>query len=165
MVELFILTVLQGTPVLGAIISDQYLGKYKTILYSAFIYVIGVFILFCTSLPWAIEHGAALGGLIASMVGIPHLWHPITANSGCPWQAIIGLGTGGIKSNVSPLVAEQYRQTKMTIRILKSGERVIVDPAMTIQRIYMVSLPYLSQYISFAKSHPRSSICASTWAV
>lgn len=108
-----------GTPILGAIVSDQYLGKYKTILYSAFIYVIGVFILFCTSLPSAIEHGAALGGLIAAM-------------------AFIGLGTGGIKSNVSPLVAEQYRQTKMTIRILKSGERVIVDPAITIQRIYMI---------------------------
>lgn len=52
---------------------------------------------------------------------------------------IIGLGTGGIKSNVSPLIAEQYRGTKQTIRVLKSGERVIVDPAATIQRIYMVS--------------------------
>ncbi|KAF6227647.1 hypothetical protein HO173_012087 [Letharia columbiana] len=108
-----------GTPILGAIVSDQYLGKYKTILYSAFIYLAGIFILFCTSLPSAIEHGAALGGLIAAM-------------------AVIGLGTGGIKSNVSPLVAEQYRQTKMTIRVLKSGERVIVDPAITIQRIYMI---------------------------
>lgn len=63
-----LMTGLQGTPILGAIVSDQYLGKYKTILYSAFIYVIGVFILFCTSLPSAIEHGAALGGLIAAMV-------------------------------------------------------------------------------------------------
>ena len=63
-----ILIILQGTPVLGAIISDQYLGKYRTILYSAFIYVIGIFVLFCTSLPWAIEHGAALGGLIVAMV-------------------------------------------------------------------------------------------------
>lgn len=108
-----------GTPILGAIVSDQYLGKYKTILYSALIYMAGILILFCTSLPWAIDHGAALGGLITAM-------------------AIIGLGTGGIKSNVSPLVAEQYRQTKMTIRVLKSGERVIVDPAITIQRIYMI---------------------------
>lgn len=53
---------------LGAIISDQYIGKYKTILYSACIYLAGVIILFCTSIPWAIEHGAALGGLIAAMV-------------------------------------------------------------------------------------------------
>lgn len=58
------------TPILGAIISDQYLGKYNTILYAAFIYMIGVLILFVTSLPTAIEHGAALGGLVASMVNL-----------------------------------------------------------------------------------------------
>lgn len=52
---------------------------------------------------------------------------------------IIGLGTGGIKSNVSPLIAEQYRETKQRIRVEKSGERVIVDPAVTFQRICTVS--------------------------
>ncbi|MCJ1454623.1 peptide transporter ptr2 [Mycoblastus sanguinarius] len=107
------------TPILGAIISDQYLGKYNTILYSSFVYLTGVLILFCTSLPTAIEHGAALGGLIVAMI-------------------VIGLGTGGIKSNVSPLIAEQYRGTKQTIRVEKNGERVIVDPGVTIQRIYMI---------------------------
>ena len=45
---------------------------------------------------------------------------------------------GGIKSNVSPMIAEQYRSTKPYIRVLKTGERVIVDPAVTIQRIYMI---------------------------
>lgn len=49
---------------------------------------------------------------------------------------VIGLGTGGIKSNVSPLIAEQYRETKMKVKTLKSGERVIVDPAVTIQSMY-----------------------------
>ena len=101
--------------------SDQYLGKYNTILYSAFVYLAGLAILFFTSLPTAIEHGAAKGGLIAAMI-------------------IIGLGTGGIKGNVSPLIAEQYRGTKQKIRVEKNGERVIVDPATTIQRIYMVGL-------------------------
>lgn len=109
------------TPILGAIVADQYLGKYNTILYFAMVYIVGLIILFCTSLPVAIEHGAALGGLIAAMI-------------------IIGLGTGGIKSNVSPLIAEQYRGTKQTIRTEKSGERVIVDPAVTIQRICTSSL-------------------------
>lgn len=97
-------------------VADQYLGKYNTIVYFAMVYITGLIILFCTSLPVAIEHGASLGGLIAAMI-------------------IIGLGTGGIKSNVSPLIAEQYRGTKQVIRVLKSGERVIVDPAVTIQRI------------------------------
>lgn len=107
------------TPVLGAIIADQYLGKYWTIFWSAVIYTFGVLILFLTSLPVSIENGAALGGLVAAMI-------------------VIGLGTGGIKSNVSPMIAEQYRSTKPFIRTLKSGERVIVDPAVTIQRIYMI---------------------------
>ncbi|KAL7273533.1 peptide transporter ptr2 [Rhizina undulata] len=107
------------TPILGAIIADQYLGKYNTILCFACVYICGLCILFVTSLPVAIEHGAALGGLVAAMI-------------------IIGLGTGGIKSNVSPLIAEQYRETKPLIRTLKSGERVIVDPTITIQRIYMI---------------------------
>lgn len=106
-------------PVFGAIVSDQYLGKYWTIFYSALIYIIGNLILFLTSLPVAIENGASLGGLIAAMI-------------------IIGIGTGGIKSNVSPLIAEQYQNTTPFVKTLKSGERVIVDPAKTIQRIYMI---------------------------
>lgn len=81
--------------------------------------MIGNLILFCTSLPVAIEHGAALGGLIVSMI-------------------IIGIGTGGIKSNVSPLIAEQLDHTKLKVKTLKTGERVIVDPAMTVSSVYMI---------------------------
>jgi len=52
---------------------------------------------------------------------------------------IIGIGTGGIKSNVSPLIADQYTRKKMAVKtIAKTGERVIIDPAVTIQRIYLV---------------------------
>jgi proton-dependent oligopeptide transporter, POT family len=104
---------------LGAIVADQYLGKYLTIVYFSIIYMVGILILFVTSLPVAIEHGAAYGGLITAMI-------------------VIGLGTGGIKPNVSPLIAEQYRAVKPFIKTLRSGERVIVDPAVTVQRIYMV---------------------------
>lgn len=76
------------TPILGAVISDQYLGKYNTIVYFSFVYLLGVLLLFLTSLPVSIAHGGALPGLIVAMI-------------------IIGLGTGGIKSNVGPLIAEQ----------------------------------------------------------
>lgn len=107
------------TPIGGAIVADQFLGRYNTILYFAFVYLAGIFILTFTALPTAIENGAALPGVIVAMI-------------------VIGLGTGGIKANVAPLIAEQYRGTKQKIKILKSGERVIVDPAITIQRVYMV---------------------------
>ncbi len=49
----------------------------------------------------------------------------------------MGLGTGGFKANISPLVAEQYKRTKLFIGHTRSGERVIVDPVMTTSKIYM----------------------------
>ncbi|KAF2687652.1 DNA repair helicase [Lentithecium fluviatile CBS 122367] len=107
------------TPILGAIVADQYLGKYLTIKYFSMVYMVGIFILFVTSLPFSIERGGAFPGLIAAMI-------------------IIGLGTGGIKSNVSPLIAEQVRTTKPFVKHLRGGKRVIVDPEVTVQRVYMI---------------------------
>ncbi|KAK7203538.1 putative MFS peptide transporter [Myxozyma melibiosi] len=107
------------TPIVGAVVADQYLGKFKTISIFAGIYAVGLAIIFGTSFPAAIDAGASLGGLVTAMI-------------------VIGLGTGGIKSNVSPLIAEQYTNTKKYIKELKSGERVIVDPAVTIQSLFMI---------------------------
>jgi POT family proton-dependent oligopeptide transporter len=108
------------TPILGAIIADQYLGKYNTILIFCGVYMVGLLILTCTSIPAALDHGAGLGGYVVAII-------------------VIGLGTGGIKSNVAPLIADQYKRRRMVIgHDDKTGEKVIIDPAITIQRIYMV---------------------------
>lgn len=107
------------TPTAGAVIADQYLGKYLTIKWFSVVYMVGIWILFLTSLPWSIEKGMAFPGLVTAMV-------------------VIGLGTGGIKSNVSPLIAEQVRSTEPFVKTLRGGQRVIVDPEVTVQRIYMV---------------------------
>ena len=90
-----------------------------TITYFAVVYMIGIAVLFLTSLPASIEAGAALPGLVVAVI-------------------CIGLGTGGIKANVSPLIAEQYQETRPRVKMLKDGEKVIVDPNLTIERIYMV---------------------------
>lgn len=114
------------TPILGAIIADQYLGKYNTILIFCMVYIVGLLVLTLTSLPVALDHGAGLGGFIVSII-------------------VIGLGTGGIKSNVAPLIADQYKRRQMVVgKDDKTGEKVIIDPAITIQRIYMVRLNALS---------------------
>lgn len=108
------------TPILGAIIADQYLGKYNTIVIFCGVYILGLLVLTLTSIPQALDHGAGLGGFIVAVI-------------------VIGLGTGGIKSNVAPLIADQYKRRQMVIgHDDKTGERVILDPAITIQRIYMV---------------------------
>ncbi|KAF5545429.1 proton-dependent oligopeptide transporter POT family [Fusarium phyllophilum] len=107
------------TPILGAIIADQYLGKYRTILVFCGFYWVGLIILWTTSLPVAMEHGAGKAGYIVAII-------------------VIGLGTGGIKSNIAPLIADQYQRRRMAIRTEKNGERVVIDPAITYQRIYMI---------------------------
>jgi POT family proton-dependent oligopeptide transporter len=98
--------------------SDQYLGKFKAIVLACGIYIVGLTILVATAIPASIQSGTAYGGLIAAMV-------------------IIGLGTGGIKANVTPMCAEQYRSVGAFIKTLKSGERVIVDPELTVERMFM----------------------------
>ena len=49
----------------------------------------------------------------------------------------MGLGTGGFKSNISPLIAEQYRDERSYVRTNKHGKKEIVDPAVTSARIYL----------------------------
>ncbi|KAH7145596.1 POT family protein [Dactylonectria estremocensis] len=107
-----------ASTVIGAIIADQYLGKFKAILCAIGVYITGLVILVSTSTPTALNNGAGLGGLIAAMV-------------------TIGLGTGGIKANVTPLCAEQYKNSQPVLKTLKSGEEVIVDPELTVQRLFM----------------------------
>ncbi|KAJ1915669.1 peptide transporter ptr2 [Mycoemilia scoparia] len=105
------------TPILGAIIADQFLGKFKTIFYFSLVYIIGFSILTLTSIPASIRAGGALPGLVIAMI-------------------IIGLGTGGIKSNVSPMVAQQYTRNRPFVRRLKNGKEVLVDRDVTVQSIF-----------------------------
>jgi proton-dependent oligopeptide transporter, POT family len=108
------------TPIFGAIIADQYTGRYVAIVGFCIVYIIGLLILFLTSLPVALRNGAGLGGFATAVV-------------------VIGIGTGGIKSNVAPLIADQYKRRQMAVHTIpKTGERVILDPNLTIQRIYML---------------------------
>lgn len=107
------------TPLAGGLIADQYLGKYKTILCSAGVYMVGLLILAVTAIPQSLRNGAGEGGFIVSIL-------------------LTGIGTGGIKANVAPLIAEQYTRRHMEIALDKKGNRVIIDPYITVQHIYMM---------------------------
>jgi proton-dependent oligopeptide transporter, POT family len=107
------------TGIAGAVAADQYLGKYRAILLFANCYLIGLIVLVVTSFPASISAGFALPGLIVAMF-------------------IIGIGTGGIKSNVAPLIAEQVTSEISYTKVLRTGEKVLIDPSLTVQRIYMI---------------------------
>lgn len=106
------------TPIFGGWIADTYWGKYKTLFVACFVYIVGILILFVTSIPSITSKNTALGGYVTAII-------------------IIGIGTGLIKSNVSPYLADQVPKRKPRISVRKNGERVIVDPNITVQNIFL----------------------------
>ncbi|KAF0989273.1 hypothetical protein HZS_3021 [Henneguya salminicola] len=76
------------SPLFGAILSDSYLGRFKTILYLSFIYAVGSIALAITAIPFFIKKI----GLIGTLSGL----------------FLIAIGTGGIKPCVSTFGADQF---------------------------------------------------------
>ncbi|KAF5347650.1 hypothetical protein D9757_013364 [Collybiopsis confluens] len=109
------------TPILGAYIADAHLGRYNTICVAVVITLIGHILLVISAVPSVIQESGAIGAFSVALI-------------------VMGLGTGMFKSNISPLIAEQYRGTKLFVKTTRRGERVIVDPALTVARIYMEKL-------------------------
>ncbi|KAH9886193.1 POT family-domain-containing protein [Xylariomycetidae sp. FL2044] len=106
-------------PLVGGWIADTYLGRYMTIQWSILVALIGHAILVVSSIPSVMDHpSSALGAFSVGVV-------------------IMGMGTGGFKSNISPLIAEQIAQTRPYVLTLPSGERVIQDPQVTLSRVFL----------------------------
>lgn len=131
-------------PLFGAWIADTYLGRFKTILYSVLVAEIGHLILVASAAPSVIKNSnTSLGVFILGLI-------------------IMGLGTGTFKPNIAPLIAEQVPQEKMRVET-RGTERVIVDPAVTVTRIYnwfyffinigalvgQISMVYAERYVGF----------------
>ncbi|KAI1274887.1 POT family protein [Xylaria sp. FL0933] len=134
-------------PLLGGYLSDTYWGKYKTIHVAIAVATFGHFILIISALPPVIKNpDAALGIFSLGLI-------------------FFGIGVGFFKANISPMIAEQYEAShpRAVVETLKSGERVIKDPVLTISVIYMryyffinvgslvgqISMVYVEKYVGF----------------
>ncbi|XWX00091.1 hypothetical protein V2A60_008108 [Cordyceps javanica] len=145
-------------PLLGAWVADAHWGRYKTITYALGLDLVGHVILILSAIPPVIVHpSASLALLIIAIL-------------------TIGFGTGGFKPNVSCLIVEQLGDQRLFVKTLApkktsssgagagaGGERVIVDPAITTERIYMwfyffinvgalvgqISMVYAEQHVGF----------------
>src|SRR5689334_2713844 len=78
-------------PVLGAILADGFLGKYRTILSLSIVYCLGNLTLACMATSW----GIAIGQRVMLLVGL----------------ILICLGAGGIKPCVSANVGDQFGES------------------------------------------------------
>jgi len=105
-------------PLFGAYVADSILGRYRTICTALLVDIIGHVLFIICGLPPVIKNPN--GSLAAFCLGV----------------ILVGVGTGGFKPNVNPLIVEQLDLEKMVVRTLPTGERVIVDPATTASRVY-----------------------------
>ncbi|CAI7639620.1 unnamed protein product [Penicillium glandicola] len=144
-------------PLFGAMVADQYWGRYRTIMSSIGCALLGHIILVISAIPKVIANPQ--GSIACFSIGL----------------IIMGVGTGGFKSNISPLIAEQCRDDHPYIKTLPSGERVIVDPSATVSRIYMyfymminigslvgqIAMVYAERYVGFWLSYllPTAMFC------
>lgn len=133
------------TPLFGAYLADTYWGRFKTIGVALAVAIFGHIILVIAAIPQVIRHPT--GAMSCFAIAI----------------IIMGAGTGAFKSNISPLIAEQSKNTYMRVQTLSSGEKVIVDPAKTASRIYLyfylminlgaligqIGMVYAEKYVGF----------------
>ncbi|KEF60533.1 POT family proton-dependent oligopeptide transporter [Exophiala aquamarina CBS 119918] len=133
------------TPLLGAYLADSYLGRFNMIMISIACAVVGHVVLIAAAAPSVLENSN--GAFAAFIVAI----------------VIFGLGTGGFKPNISPLIAEQIVSDRLRVQTTEKGERVIIDPAQTSARIYnwfylfinigalvgQISMAYAALYIGY----------------
>lgn len=132
-------------PIFGGWWADVHIGRYKAI-------VIGVLI-------------CGVAHIIQIVGAIPSVLQKGKSNSAPPFilgLLILAFGAGVFKPNIAPTILDQHRYQKPYTKVLKSGEKVIVDPETTTTRtmlifygfvnigaFYMLATTYAEKYIGY----------------
>lgn len=129
-------------PIFGAWLAESKIGRYKAIAIGVFICGISHVIMIIGAIPSVLKagHGAgpfilsllllAIGAGISPKVKYLFIWE---------YFLLTYFSTLGIfKPNITPTVVDQYTYQKRYTKVLKSGEKVVVDPEATIQRIMLI---------------------------
>ncbi|KAI1122481.1 oligopeptide transporter [Nemania abortiva] len=136
------------TPLPFAILSDMWIGRYMTMVISLLFLILGHVILFVTSLPTALDHGAGLGGLVAAMV-------------------LSGVGQGGLSAVLYPFIADQIPTTGPQVKKSKNGTSVVTNRQLAVQYVfngyYWMHVGFWAAYLLPTAVLAVSSIPALLW--
>ncbi|KAF4200150.1 hypothetical protein CNMCM8927_003857 [Aspergillus lentulus] len=132
-------------PILGGWWADVYVGRYKAICVGVAICGIAHIIQIIGAIPSVLQKGPA------------HAAPPFVIG-----LLLLALGAGIFKPNIAPTILDQNRQKKQYTKVLKTGEKVIVDPELTTTRtmlifyafvnvgaFYMLPTAYAEKYVGF----------------
>ena len=106
-------------PIFGGWYADTRIGRYKTILLGVLVCGVAHIILIFGALPTVLKAGRGVAPFLVSLF-------------------ILAIGAGIFKPNVAPVLIDQYKHQRPYTKVLKSGEKVVVDPETTVQRIMLV---------------------------
>ncbi|WWC62283.1 uncharacterized protein I303_104879 [Kwoniella dejecticola CBS 10117] len=108
------------SPILGAILADTKWGRFKAIWVGTIVGFFAHVILMIPAIPAVIQHvKGALGAFSVSIL-------------------VLSTASGFIKPALAPLFNDQSPVKVPTIKVLKSGERVILDPQVTVEKYTMI---------------------------
>ncbi|KAK8858446.1 hypothetical protein IAR55_002673 [Kwoniella newhampshirensis] len=106
-------------PIMGGILADTKLGRFKTVCIGTFVGFIAHILLVISSIPSIIAKGHAIGPFLLSYY-------------------ILSMAAGFIKPCIATLLCDQSPVKKPVVQTTKTGERVIVDPSATVQRYLLI---------------------------
>lgn len=108
-----------SVPIYGGYVADVQLGRYKTIMIGVLICGVAHVIMIAGAAPSVLQSGKGIAPFLISFF-------------------MLAFGAGMFKPNIAPTVLDQYVHQQEYTKILKSGEKVIMDPEATIQRVMLI---------------------------
>ncbi|KAE8382440.1 POT family-domain-containing protein [Aspergillus bertholletiae] len=102
-------------PMLFGYLSDAHTGRFKMIFWGVLVFGVAHVLMVGATAPTLLAHGTAKAPYFISLY-------------------ILSVGAAMFKPNVSPLLLDQMPNTKAQVKVLSSGEKVIVDPEVTTER-------------------------------
>ncbi|KAK2744341.1 hypothetical protein FQN55_006855 [Onygenales sp. PD_40] len=132
-----------GVPLIFGYIADVYTGRFKLICWGIAVVGIAHVLLVGSAAPSLLASGNAMIPYFLSLY-------------------ILSIGTAMFKPNIAPLLLDQNKHTTVKTKVLENGEKVIVDPEATSERIMtwfymminiggMMGIPtaYASKYVGW----------------
>lgn len=106
-------------PTFGGYFADTMTGRFPMIMYGVLICGIAHIIMICGAIPSVLQAGHGIAPFMISLL-------------------LLAIGAGMFKPNIAPTLLDQYEHQRAYTKVLKSGEKVVVDPETTIQRIMLI---------------------------
>ncbi|KUJ09169.1 peptide transporter [Mollisia scopiformis] len=105
-------------PVIFGYIADTYTGRFRLICYGVAVFGVAHALMIASGAPSLLASGHAVAPYLISLY-------------------VLSIGAAMFKPCVSPVLLDQIEETKPTIKTLDDGERVIVDPESTTERVVL----------------------------